>query len=194
MTDAMPLTRRLRRVAPLAAVLVLAAACGDDDNGTATPQTPPGPTTTSTATPGTTTKRTTTGGTVTPPVPTASPKASKKGTLVMGTRDLFPLLQTSIRRFAPTQVEGNSVKVVALAGPTSFWAGRNRNQRILVTMRLKGTDAPKMTVGQKVDFVGLLTSAAVGAGALGVRNTADTTLLESQGAYVDASAADVKLY
>jgi len=64
----------------------------------------------------------------------------------------------------------------------------------LLRARLKGTDAPKMTVGQKVDFVGLLTSAAVGAGALGVRNTADTTLLESQGAYVDASAADVKLY
>jgi len=181
MTDAMPVTQRLRRLAPLALalVLVVAAACGDNDKGTAPPQTSPG---------------TTTGSTATPPVPTGTPKASKKATLTMGTRNLAPLLNTRIRRFVPTQVEGHAVKVVALAGPTSFWAGLNRNQRILVTMRLKGTDAPKMTVGQKVDFVGLLTSAAVGAGALGVRNTADTTLLESQGAYVDASAADVKLY
>jgi hypothetical protein len=179
MTDAMPITRRLRRVAPLALVLVVAAACGDNDKGTATPQTSPGTTTTSTAT---------------PPAPTGNPKASKKASLTMGTRNLVPLLQTRIRRFAPTQVEGHSLKVVALAGPTSFWAGRNRNQRILVTMRLKGGSPPKITVGQKVDFIGLMTSAAVGAGALGVRNSADRTLLERQGAYVDASVADVKLY
>ena len=179
MTEAMPVRRRLRRVAPLALVLVVAAACGDNDKGTATPQTSPGTTTASTAT---------------PPAPTGSPKASKKASLTMGTRNLVPLLQTRIRRFAPTQVEGHSLKVVSLAGPTSFWAGRKHNQRILVTMRLKGGSAPKITVGQKVDFIGLLTSAAVGADALGVTNSADRTLLESQGAYVDASAADVKLY
>jgi hypothetical protein len=44
-----------------------------------------------------------------------------------------------------------------------------------------------------VDFIGLLTDLATDAGALGVRKAADTTLLEQQGAYVDASAADVKL-
>ena len=44
-----------------------------------------------------------------------------------------------------------------------------------------------------MDFIGLLTSAAAGAGALGVTNSADKALLEKQGAYVDASAADVKL-
>jgi hypothetical protein len=179
MTDAMPVTRRLRRVAPLAVVLVVAAACGDNDKGTATPQTSPG---------------TTTSSTTTLPAPTGAPKASKKASLTMGTRNLVPLLKTRIRRFAPTQVEGHSLKVVALAGPTSFWAGRNRNQRILVTMRLKGGSPPKISAGQKVDFIGLLTSAAVGADALGVTNSADETLLESQGAYVDASAADVKLY
>lgn len=179
MTDAKPVTRRLRRVAPLALVLVVAAACGDNDKGTTTPKTPPPPGSTTTSI-------------AKPPVPTGSPK-TKKGTLTMGTRNLFPLLQTRIRRFAPTQVEGNSLKVVALAGPTSFWAGRNRKQRLLVTMRLKGGSAPKIRVGQKVDFIGLLSSAAVGAGALGVRNVADRTLLERQGAYVDASAADVKL-
>jgi hypothetical protein len=179
MTDAMPATRRLRRLAPLALIVVLAAACGDNDKGTATPKTPPPP-------PGTTTRSI-----ARPPVPTGSPKTSKKGTLTMGTRNLLPLLMTRIRRFAPTQVEGHSLRVVALAGPTSFWAGRNRKQRILVTMRLKGDTAPKITIGQKVDFIGLLTSAAAGAGA-GVRNI-DRTLLERQGAYVDASVADVKL-
>ena len=180
MSDAMPASRRLHRVAPLALVVVLAAACGDDDKGTATPKAPPPP--------GTTTRSI-----AKPPAPSGSPKTSKKGTMTMGTRNLLPLLQTRIRRFAPTQVEGHSLKVVALAGPTSFWAGRNRKQRILVTMRLKGESAPKITIGQKVDFIGLLTSAAAGAGAVGVRNIGDRTLLERQGAYVDASVADVKL-
>jgi hypothetical protein len=112
---------------------------------------------------------------------------------VMGTRNLLPLLQSKISRFAPTQVEGKSLKVVALAGPQSFWAGRSSTQRLLVTMRLKGGSPPKITIGQKVDFIGLLTDLATDAGALGVRKAADTTLLEQQGAYVDASAADVKL-
>jgi hypothetical protein len=110
----------------------------------------------------------------------------------MGKRNVFPLLKGSLRRFAPTQVEGKSLVVVTLAGPESFWAGRSGNQRILVTMR-KGENTPKITVGQKVDFVGLLTAAPADAGALRVRNDADRTLLARQGAYVVASAADVKL-
>jgi len=180
MTEAMSATRRLRTVAPLALVVVLAAACGDDNKGTATPKTPP----------------TTTAATVIPTKP-APPSgrgnAAGKGKLLMGKRNLLPLLTSRIRRFAPTQVEGTSLKVVALAGPTSFWAGNSRKQRILVTMRLKGGKPPKITVGQKVSFVGLLSVAPATAGALGVRKPADTTLLETQGAYVDASAADVKL-
>ena len=111
----------------------------------------------------------------------------------MGKRNLFPLLKSSLRRFAPTQVEGKSLVVVALAGPESFWAGRNVNQRILVAMRLKGEDTPKITIGQKVDFVGLLTAAPPDAGAVGVRRSSDKTLLALQGAYVFASALDVKL-
>ena len=144
------------------------SACGDNDKGTATPQTSPGTTTTSTAT---------------PPVPTGSPKASKKATLTMGTRNLVPLLKTRIRRFAPTQVEGHVRQDrrarrpdIVLGGPQPQPAdprhdaaeGRERRRR--------------SRVGQKVDFVGLLTSAAVGADALGVTNSADKALLESQGA------------
>jgi hypothetical protein len=179
MSEAMPATRRLRRVAPLALVVVVAAACGDNNKATATPKTPPATTTASTGTK--------------PPATGGSTKASRKATLVMGTRNLLPLLQSKISRFAPTQVEGKSLKVVALAGPQSFWAGQSSTQRLLVTMRLKGGSPPKITVGQKVDFIGLLTDLATDAGALGVRKAADTTLLEKQGAYVDASAADVKL-
>jgi len=179
MSESMPAARRLRRVAPLALVVVVAAACGDNNKGTATPKTPPVTTTASTKTQ--------------PPATGGSTKASRKATLVMGRRNLLPLLQSEISRFAPTQVEGKSLKVVALAGPQSFWAGQSSTQRLLVTMRLKGGSAPKITVGQKVDFIGLLTDLATDPGALGVRKAADTTLLEKQGAYVDASAADVKL-
>jgi hypothetical protein len=60
-------------------------------------------------------------------------------------------------------------------------------------MRLKGGSPPTITVGQKVDFIGLLTDLAADPRPLGVRNNADRTLLEKQGAYVDASAADVQL-
>ena len=175
MTEAMPLTRRLRRVVPLALVVVVAAACGDNDKGSAAPKTPPGTTTTL----------------LTGKRPTAI--AGGKPKLVAGKQSLFPLLQDDLSRFVPTQVEGTSLKVVALAGPDSFWAGRSNKERMLVTMRLKGNKPPKVTIGQKVDFIGILTASPADAGALGVRNGADTTLLEKQGAYVSASVLDVKL-
>jgi hypothetical protein len=182
MSEMTPAARRLRRVAPLALVVVLATACGDDNKSAATPSKPPSATTRS-------------GDEVpAPTVPTGSVKAGGKGTLMMGTRNLLPLLGGSIGHFAPTQAEGKSLRIVALAGLDSFWAGRTKSQRILVKMRLKGGSAPTLTVGQKVDFVGLLTASVAGAGALGVRNDADRTLLEKQGAYVDASVADVKLH
>jgi hypothetical protein len=177
MTEAMPLIRRLRRVVPLALVVVVAAACGDNDKGSAAPKTPPPP--------GTTTLLTGTR----PP----SAIGGGKPKLVIGKRSLLPLLQSDLSRFVPAQVEGTSLKVVALAGPDALWAGRSSKQRILVTMRLKGNEPPKITLGQKVDFIGILTALPADAGALGVRNGGDTTLLEKQGAYVSASVADVKL-
>ena len=186
MTEVTPAIRRFRRVAPLALVVVLATACGGDDEGTATP----------TTTPTTPLTATTTGNfetLPTPTVPTGGGNPGGKGTLVIGKRDFFPLLKGDLRRFAPTQVEGKSLQIVALAGEESFWAGRNRNQRILVKMRLKGGSPPAMEVGQKVGFIGLLTTAPEDAGALGVVNDGDKTLLEKQGAYVDASVADVRL-
>lgn len=186
MTEVTPAIRRLRRVAPLAFVVVLTAACGGDKKGTATPKEPEPPPPSATTRSGDTTPM--------PTVPTGTgTKPARKGTLVMGKRNLLPLLGTSIQRFAPTQVEGKSLRIVALAGPEAFWAGRSSSQRILVKMRLKGGSPPKITVGQKVAFIGLLTASGKDAGALGVTNDADKALLEKQGAYVDASAADVKL-
>ena len=175
-----PASCSFARLAPLALVVVLAAACGDNNKSTAAPKTPP--TTTAAAVIPTN-----------PAPPSGRGNPAGKGKLLMGKRNILPLVTGRIRRFAPTQVEGKSLKVVALAGPTSFWAGNNRKQRILVTMRLKGGKPPKITVGQKVNFIGLLSVAPANAGALGVRKPADATLLETQGAYVDASAADVKL-
>jgi hypothetical protein len=174
MTEVTPATRRLRRVAPLALVAVLATACGHNKKSTATPST----TTTPTAT-----------------VPTGTGnKAARKGTLVIGKRNILPLLGGSIKRFAPTQAEGKSLRVVAIVSRDAFWAGRSKSKRILVKIRLKGGSPPKIRVGQKVDFIGLLTVSVANAGALGVRNRADKTLLAKQGAYVDASALDVKLH
>jgi hypothetical protein len=177
MTDVKPVIRSLRLVAPLVLVVVLAAACSHSNTkSTATPK-----------------YATTTLSTPTKPTPVIPGGTSKKGKLVIGKRNLLPLLKGSIKRFAPVQVQGTSLRVVALAGQVSFWAGLGNTKRILVTMRLKGGSAPKITIGQKVSFIGLLTAAPADAGALGVSNGADKAVLAKQGAYVDASVADVHL-
>ncbi len=182
-------TRGLRRVAPLALILCLAAGCGDDDKGTATPSEPPPPSTTTLSGGTTVSGETTVSGDTTPmpTVPTATGKNGKPS-LLMGKRNLLLLLEGDLRRFAPTQVEGKSLEVVALAGPEAFWAGQ-KPKRILVKMRVKGGPSLDVKVGQKVDFVGTLTATGDDP-TLGVRTD---ELLTKQGAYVDVSAADVKL-
>jgi hypothetical protein len=175
--------RRLSRVAPLVLVLTLATACGDNDKSAGTPTQPP---------------RATTGGGRTIPAPTGTDtdtdtETAGTGTLVGASRDLLPLLGGSIQRFAPTQVEGKSLRIVALAGADSFWAGRSESQRILVKLRLKGSSPPKIELGQKVDFIGILTASGADADSLGLRSEADKALLETQGAYANPSVADVKL-
>jgi hypothetical protein len=174
-----PTSCSFARLAPLALVVVLATACGDNGKGTATPTEPPGATTTSAGT---------------TPVPTPErPRTPGKGTLTTASRDLLPLLGGSIKRFAPTQVEGKNLKVLAIVSPESFWAGRRSSQRILVTMRLKGRVAPTLKPGQGVDFIGSLTASPPDAATLAVMNDKDKKLLEKQGAFVNPSVADVKL-
>jgi len=175
---AVPLTR----LAPLALLVLLAASCGDDEKSSnPSPQPPPSATTPSDTTPAT--------------KATGSGPLTGRNRLVMGNkRNLYPLLGGSLQRFAPTQVNGYSTRVIALAGPESFWAGRSRRQRILVKLRLKGAKTPAIRVGQKATFVGLLTvTSSKEAEGLGVKDSAGQNLLETEGVYVDVSAFDLKL-
>ena len=122
----------LLRLAPLALVALLAASCGDNDKKSATPAT--------TAAATTTTSTTSTGPSATTPIP--APPSSKENRLLLGERDLYPLLAASLSRYLPNQVRGKSVKIVRVEGTDGFWAGRGAKQRILVMLILKGSKPP----------------------------------------------------
>jgi hypothetical protein len=187
----------IRRLIPLALVVVAAASCGGNDKkSSATPAQPPGPTTTRSGdeVPGPTSPISTTPA---PPKSKAAPskgKAAHGSSLLMEKRDLYPLLTKSVARYAPTQVTGKNVKVIALAGSESFWAGRSASERILVHIRLKGSSAPPVKVGQKGDLIGQLTMASANAAAtLGVKDAAGSATLQREGAYLEVSIGDLHL-
>jgi len=165
----------LVRLAPLALVGLLAASCGDKDKS-ASPAT----------TASTTTSAVTTGPSAAKPIP-ALP--SKRNQLLLGTRDLYPLLAGSLSQYVPKQVRGTSVNVVQIAGTDSFWAGRNVGRRILVKLNLKGGKTPVLKAGRQVDFVGHLAKAPA---SLGVKSGGP--LLQKQGAYVIVSVGDLSLH
>ena len=173
----------LVRVAPLALVALLAASCGDKDKS-ASPATTAS-TTTSAVTTGP--SAVTTGPSGAKPIP-ALP-SSKGNKLLLGTRDLYPLLAGGLSQYVPKQVRGTSVNVVQIAGTDSFWAGRNAGRRILVKLNLKGGKTPVLKAGRQVDFVGHLAKAPAG---LGVRSGGP--LLQKQGAYVIVSVGDLSLH
>ena len=83
------------RLASLARVVLLAASCGDNDEKSATPAT---------------TSTVSTGPSGTTPIP-AKP-SSKGNRLLLGGRDLYPLLAGSVSRYVPNQVRGESVDIV----------------------------------------------------------------------------------
>ena len=168
----------LVRLAPLALVALLAASCGDKDKSAS-------PATTASTT--TTTTTTTTGPSGATPIP-ALP-SSKGNKLLLGARDLYPLLAGSLSQYVPKQVQGTSVNVVQIAGTDSFWAGRNADRRILVKLNLKGGKTPVLKPGQQVDFVGHLAKAPA---SLGVKS--GQALLQKQGAYVIVSVGDLSLH
>jgi len=187
-----------RRLVPLALVTLLAASCGDNDKKSATPATTAAATTATTATTTTTTTTTTTstvstGPSGTTPIPA---KPSTKGNrLLLGKRDLYPLLASNLRPYVPDQVRGKSVSIVQAAGSDGFWAGRNAKQRILVKLNLKGGDAPRLEKGQQADFVGHLVQAqAQDKSQLGARAKTAQAMLQNQGVYVLVSAGDLKLH
>ena len=177
-----------RRLAPLALVALLAASCGDDNKKSATPATTAAATTTATTT---TTSTVSTGPSGTTPIPA---KPSTKGNrLLLGKRDLYPLLAGNLRRYVPDQVRGKSVSIVQMAGSDGFWAGRNAKQRILVKLNLKGGDAPRLAKGQQADFVGHLVQVpAQNSSLLGVKGKTAQAVLQNQGVYVLVSAGDLK--
>jgi hypothetical protein len=187
----------LVRLAPLALVALLAASCGDNDKKSATPATTAAATTTATTT---TTTTTTTGKVPTgpsEPAPIPAKPSSKGNRLLLGTRDLYPLLAGSLSRYAPNQVRGKSVNIVELAGTDSFWAGRNAKQRILVKLNLKGGKGPvpNLQVGRQADFVGGLTRVdPARASLLGVKDKSGQAVLQNQGVYVLVSVGDLKLH
>jgi hypothetical protein len=176
----------MSRLAPLALIVLLAAGCGDKDKSSS-------PNTTSTATTSGSTSTVSTGPSGTTPIP-AQP-SSKTNRLLLGKRDLYPLLASSLARYVPNQVTGKSVNVVQPAGIDSFWAGRNAKQRILVKINLKGKQPPQVRPGQQADFVGHLVQAKPkDTSRLGVKEKSGGPVLQNQGVYVIVSVGDLKLH
>jgi hypothetical protein len=170
-----------RRLVPLALVALLAASCGDDGKKSASPSTT------------TTTSKVSTGPSGTTPIP-AQP-STKGNRLLLGERDLYPLLAGDLTRYVPNQVRGTSVSIVRLAGIDSFWAGRNARERILVKLNLKGKRPPGLESGREVDFVGhLVTAQAKDASLLGGKEKTGRPVLENQGVYVLVSVGDLKFH
>jgi len=190
MHAALPFGRVMSRLAPLALIALLAAGCGDNDKSSSSSPTTTGATTT-TAT--ATTSTVSTGPSGTTPIP-ARP-SSKGNRLLLGKRDLYPLLSGSLVRYIPNQVTGKSVTVVQTGRANSFWAGRNRKQRIFVKIYTKGKDSTRVQAGQEVDFVGHLAKATpLNASDLGPSRKKGAAMLQNQGVYVLVSVGDLKLH
>jgi hypothetical protein len=173
------------RLAPLALVALLVASCGDNDKKGASPATSAAATTT--------TSTTSTDPSATTPIP--EPPSSKGNRLLLGQRDLYPLLAASLSRYVPNQVRGKSVKIVQVEGTDGFWAGRGAKQRILIKLSLKGGKPPKLEAGRRADFVGQLMSAEGKSPILlGVKEKSGQRVLQNQGVYILVSAGDLKLH
>ena len=170
-----------RRLAPLALVALLAAGCGDNGKKSATPSTT------------TTTSKLSTGPSGTTPIP-AQP-STKGNRLLLGERDLYPMLAGDLTRYVPNQVRGRSVKIVQVATSDTFWAGRSAKQRILVKLNLKGKTPPQVRAGRKVDFVGHLAPAQPDhMTGLAGNEKSGNAVLENQGVYVLVSVGDLNLH
>jgi hypothetical protein len=179
-----PLVHFSGLVTTLLLVAVLAAGCNGDKKTAST----------ATAPQLTTTAPTTTTNTVPPPppAPTGTTKRGKLppgGRLLIGTRDLYPFLAGRIASYAPQQVTGEGVRILSIASPTAIWVGKNPQERLLVSLRLKGEGGPKLKPGKKATFVGALLPAAGKESSFGLKGN-DRLKLVSQGAYLDVSAAD----
>ena len=154
------------RLTPLVLVALLAASCGDKDKSSN--QTTP-----------TTTPTTSAAGGKRPVTP-----SSAGNRLAVGKRDLYPLLAGSLARYVSKPVRATSATVVQVAGIDSFWAGRSKNQKVLVKIDLNGRRPVKVHEGQQVSFVGRLVKAPKQGLSLGVKGSTGQPALTSQGAYI----------
>lgn len=182
----LPFGLAMSRLAPLVLIALLVAGCSGKDKSAS-------PSTTNTATTTGSTSTVSTGRSGTTPIP-ALP-STKANRLLLGKRDLYPLLAGSLAQYVPNQVTGKSVNVVQVAGIDSFWAGRNAKQRVLLKINLKGKQPPRVHPGQQADFVGHLVKAkAKDTSSLGVKEKTGGPVLQNQGVYVIVSVGDLKLH
>ena len=167
-------------VAPLALVVVLAAACSDNATRARAPNDDCDATTLSAPA-----RR---------PAPTGPDGAvDRRARSCSGSATSFRCSDGQPRAFAPEQVEGKSLRRSSARRSGSFWAGAEREQRILVKMRLKGGSPPKLDIGQQGDFVGLLVQAPEDAESAGREAERGTACSRSRASTSTSSAADVKL-
>lgn len=182
----------------LAIVIVFVVRACDDDNGTTTSGTPPATETSFDTVPTTAPSiteslpETTPGGPEPdPPAPPPPGNANRGGILQVNGNDLYPFLGGNLLRVADTQVTGKSVPVIEVAGDRSFWVGRSKTQRLLVVLNLKGSSPPKVSPGQRVQFVGQIVDSA--GGDHGVTDDEGLQLLRRQGHHAFVSVHDLKL-
>jgi hypothetical protein len=126
-----------------------------------------------------------------PPQPLPPGETRRGGTLLVNGNDLYPFLGGNLLRVADSQVTGKSVPVIEVAGDRSFWVGSSKTQRLLVVLNLKGSSPPKVSPGQRAQFVGQIVDSA--GGDHGVTDDEGLQLLRRQGHHAFVSVHDLKL-
>jgi hypothetical protein len=118
------------------------------------------------------------------------PEPPDPAVLVAGSVDLFPELSGSLAPYANQQVEGKRLEVIEVNGTSSLWVGRDRAQRLLVVLNLKGQPFPEVREGQLVDLVGQLRP---NNGNHGETDPQSEALLERQGHHAFVSVFDFQV-
>lgn len=183
----------------LAIVIVFVVRACDDDKGTANSGTPSATQTNFGTVPATAPSITESVPETTPGGPEPDPSeplppgnTDRGGSLQVNGNDLYRFLGSNLLRVADAQVIGQSVPVIEVASDRSFWVGRSKTQRLLVVLNVKGkTPPPKVSPGQRAQFVGQIVDSA--GGDHGVTDDEGLQLLRRQGHHALVSVGDLKL-
>ena len=178
----------MSRLAPLALIVLLAAGCGDKDKSSS-------PSTTTTASTTTTRARARSRpGRAARPRSPRCPRA-RRNRLLLGKRDLYPLLAGSLGRYVPNQVTGKSVSVVQSRGHRQLLGREEREAADPRKDQFEGEATAATGPGQQADFVGHLVKAKPkDKDRLGVKEKSGGPVLQNQGVYVLVSVGDLKLH